>query len=46
MKRTEFDIKISIKDVCRFLDIREESEAYEELTEELEEMLPLAYEKN
>ena len=45
MKRTEFDIKISIKDVCRFLDIREESEAYEELTEELEEMLPLAYEK-
>ena len=45
LKRTEFDIKISIKDVCRFLDIREESEAYEELTEELEEMLPLAYEK-
>ncbi len=45
MKRTEFDIKISIEDVCRFLDIHKKSDSYEELLEELKEMLPMAYEK-
>ena len=45
MKRTDFDIKISIENVCKFLDIKKESESYGELVEELKEMLPQAYEK-
>ena len=43
--RPECDIKISIEDVCRFLDIHKKSDSYEELLEELKEMLPMAYEK-
>ena len=39
MKRTDFDIKISIENVCRLLDIKKESGVYEELVEELKEML-------
>lgn len=45
MKRTDFTIKISIENVCRLLDIKKESGVYEELVEELKEMLPQAYEK-
>lgn len=45
MKRTEFNIKISIENVCAFLDIHRDSELYEEMIEELKEMLPQAYEK-
>lgn len=44
-KRTEFQIEISIENVCRFLDIQKDNPMYEEMLEELEEMLPEAYEK-
>ena len=44
-KRTEFDIKISIKNVCAFLDVKKDSPMYEEIMEEIAEMLPTAYEK-
>lgn len=43
MKRTEFDIKISAQNVCAFLDADKTEELYEEIMEELKEMLPEAY---
>lgn len=45
MKKTEFNIEISIENVCAFLDIHRDHEMYEEMVEELKEMLPQAYEK-
>lgn len=44
-KRTEFDIEISVENVCGFLDVGKDSPMYEEVLEELHEMLPTAYEK-
>ncbi len=44
-KRTEFDIEISVGHVCAFLDVKRESPIYQEVLEELTEMLPTAYEK-
>lgn len=44
-KRTEFNIEISKESVCAFLDVGKDSPMYEEVLEELEEMLPEAYEK-
>lgn len=44
-KRTDFNIKISKENVCAFLDVEKNSSMYEEVMEELEEMLPTAYEK-
>ncbi len=44
-KRTEFNIKISTENVCSFLDVRKDSPMYEEVMEELREMLPIAYGK-
>lgn len=44
-KRTDFNIKISTENVCAFLDVEKNSSMYEEVMEELEEMLPTAYEK-
>lgn len=43
--RTEFQIEISTENVCRFLDIQKDNPMYEEMLEELEEMLPEAYQK-
>lgn len=43
MKITDFDIKISPENVCAFLDADKTGELYEEILEELEEMLPQAY---
>lgn len=45
MKITEFDIQISKENVCSLIDADKSSELYDEIIEELEEMLPLAYEK-
>lgn len=45
MKITNFQIEISKKNVCMLIDADENSDIYEEVLEELEEMLPLAYEK-
>lgn len=45
MKITEFDIKISAENVCKMIDADKSGELYEEIVEELEEMLPEAYEK-
>lgn len=44
-KRTEFQIEISTENVCAFLDVGKDSPMYEEVMEELLEMLPTAYEK-
>lgn len=44
-KRTEFQIEISIENVCRFLDIQKDNPLYEEMLEELEEMISEAYRK-
>ena len=45
MKITDFDIKISAENVCAFLDGDKTGDLYEEIMDELEEMLPQAYEK-
>ena len=45
MKITDFDIKISAANICAFLDGDKTGSLYEEIMEELEEMLPQAYEK-
>ena len=45
MKITDFDIKISAENVCAFLDGDKTGGLYEEIMDELEEMLPQAYEK-
>ena len=45
MKVTEFDIQISVENVCKMLDADKSEELYEEIKEELEEMLPEAYNK-
>ncbi len=45
MKVTEFDIKISVENVCKMLDADKSGDLYEEIVEELEEMLPEAYKK-
>lgn len=45
MKITKFHIEISKKNVCMLIDADENSDIYEEVLDELEEMLPLAYEK-
>ena len=45
MKITEFAITISKQRVCHLIDADQSSEIYEEILEELEEMLPMAYEK-
>ncbi len=45
MKITEFHIQISKENVCRLIDAEKSSDLYEEIIAELEEMLPIAYEK-
>lgn len=45
MKIKEFEIEISKKNVCALIDAEESSDLYDEVMEEIEEMLPLAYEK-
>ena len=45
MKITDFDIKISAENVCAFLDGDKTGDLYEEIMDELEDMLPQAYEK-
>ena len=45
MKRTEFNIEISTENVLKCLDVTKQSELYEEMKEELSELLPVAYEK-
>src|SRR5699024_12726906 len=45
MKVTEFDIKISVENVCKMLDADKSGDLYEEIVEELEEMLTEAYKK-
>lgn len=45
MKITEFDIQTSKKNVLYLIEADKNSELYEEILEELEEMLPIAYEK-
>lgn len=45
MKITEFNIRISRENVCSLIDADKNSDLYEEILEELEEMLPIAYEK-
>lgn len=45
MKVTKFDIQISVDNVCRMLDADKSGDLYEEMKEELEEMLPEAYKK-
>lgn len=45
MKITDFDIKISVENVCAFLDADKTGELYGEIRDELEEMLPEAYAK-
>ena len=45
MKITDFNIEISAENVCAFLDGDKTGDLYEEIMEELEEMLPQAYEK-
>lgn len=44
IKVTDFDIKISAENVCAFLDA-DKTGLYEEIMDELNEMIPLAYEK-
>ena len=44
-KQTEFNIKISMENVCAFLNIDKNSPLYEEVMEELPKMLPEAYER-
>lgn len=44
MKITEFHIELSKKNVLSFLDVDENSDLYEEISCEFEEMLPRAYE--
>ena len=46
MKRTEFNIEISAENVLESLGVTRQSELYEEMQEELSELLPGAYEKN
>lgn len=45
MKRTDFNIEISIENVLQFLDVTKQSDLYDEILEELEELLPIAQEK-
>ena len=45
MKITEFHIELSKKNVLASIDVDENSDLYEEIEEEFEEMLPRAYEK-
>ena len=45
MKITDFDIKISAENVCAFLDGDKTGDLYAEIMDELEDMLPQAYEK-
>ncbi len=45
MKVTEFDIQISVENVCKMLDADKGGDLYEEIKEEVEEMLPHAYKK-
>lgn len=45
MKITEFNIQISKENVCSLIEADKNSDLYEEILEELEEMLPIAYEK-
>lgn len=45
MKRTEFNIEISAENVLESLGVTRQSELYEEMQEELSELLPGAYEK-
>lgn len=45
IKVTDFDIKISAENVCAFLDADKTGSLYEEIMDELKEMLPHAYEK-
>lgn len=45
MKVTEFDIKISVENVCKMLDADKSVDLHDEIKEELEEMLPEAYNK-
>ena len=45
MKRTNFNIEISVENVLRFLDVTKPSDLYDEILEELEELLPAAQEK-
>lgn len=45
MKITKFDIQISKENVCHLINADKNSDLYEEIIEELEEMLPTAYEK-
>ena len=45
MKRTDFDIRISAENVCASIGADEKSDLYEEIMDELQEMLPAAYEK-
>lgn len=45
IKRTEFNIKISVESICALLDIHKDNELYEELADEIKGMLPDAYKK-
>ena len=45
IKITDFDIQISAENVCAFLDADKTGELYEEIMDELKEMIPTAYEK-
>lgn len=45
VKVTDFDIKISAENVCAFLDADKTGSLYEEIMDELKEMIPHAYEK-
>ena len=43
MKRTEFNIEISAENVLESLGVTRQSELYEEMQEELSELLPGAF---
>ena len=45
MKIQEFAVTVSKERVCHLIDADPSSELYEEILEELEQMLPIAYEK-
>lgn len=45
MKKTDFNIEIAKEKVLRSIGVQEDSELYEEILDELEELLPIAKEK-
>ena len=45
MKKTDFDIEISLDNVLRGMGVFEDSELYEEIREELNTLIPIAKKK-